>query len=405
MGGGPAGASAAYWAASAGLDVLVLERKHFPRPKTCGDGLTPRAVKQLTDMGLAKTLNGYHRFKGLRTSAHGQTLSMPWPKHSIYPPYGYVAVRSSLDQAVLSRAAEAGAEVRFGAEATSPLLTDGLCGGVAVRYREDGGNEDIPARYLVIADGANSRIGRFLGCSRDRSFPQGMAIRTYFASPLHADPWIESVLDVRDRNGDSLPGYGWVFPLGDGTVNVGIGLLSTYKGFRSVNTSWLMKEWAHALPGHWEVDPEAPVSPPTGGRLPMAGSIQPKAGPNFLVVGDAAGSVNPFNGEGIDYAYETGRLAAELISEAVICDDGTALSHYPELLETEYGLYFKVARLFSYLIGRPALMGELTRLGMRSQVLMEGAFRIMANLMREEEPGAAEYVYRSLARVAKLWPE
>ena len=134
----------------------------------------------------------------------------------------------------------------------------------------------------------------------------------------------------------------------------------------------------------------------------MAGSVEPKAGPNFLVAGDAAGSVNPFNGEGIDYAYETGRLAAELVAEAVICNDGMTLSHYPELLEKEYGLYFKVARLFAQLIGRPRLMSQLTRAGMQSQALMEGAFRIMANLMREDEHGPAEAVYRSLAWAARL---
>ena len=119
---------------------------------------------------------------------------------------------------------------------------------------------------------------------------------------------------MRDRNGATLPGYGWIFPLGDGTVNVGIGLLTTYRHWRDVNTSHLMREWAHAAPERWGLRPEDPLAPPVGGRLPMAGSVNPKAGPNFLVVGDAAGSVNPFNGEGIDYAYETGRLAADLVA-------------------------------------------------------------------------------------------
>lgn len=384
---------------------MVLEKKRFPRQKTCGDGLTPRAVKQLADMGLSSQLEGYHKFEGLRTSAHGRTLELPWPKHSIFPAHGYVAVRSELDQMVLENAEEAGAEVHYGAEAISPILINGLCKGVDVFDRTIGERTSVRARYLIIAEGANSRIGRALGCRRDRSYPQGMAIRTYFASPRHDEPWIESVLDVRDRNGDPLPGYGWIFPLGDGSVNIGIGLLSTYKNYRGVNTSWLMEEWAHAVRDFWNINPAAPLMPPVGGRLPMAGSVEPKAGPNFLVAGDAAGSVNPFNGEGIDYAYETGRLAAELVSEAVICNDGMTLSYYPELLEKEYGLYFKVARLFAQVIGRPRLMSQLTRVGMQSQALMEGAFRIMANLMREDEHGPAETVYRSLAWAARLKPE
>ena len=86
----------------------------------------------------------------------------------------------------------------------------------------------------MVADGSNSRFGRALGTWRDRSYPQGMAIRGYYESPMHDDPWIESALDVRDRNGASLPGYGWIFPVGNGTINVGVGLLSTFRDWKSL---------------------------------------------------------------------------------------------------------------------------------------------------------------------------
>ena len=137
----------------------------------------------------------------------------------------------------------------------------------------------------------------------------------------------------------------------------------------------------------------------------MAGSVGPKAGPNWLVVGDAAGSVNPFNGEGIDYAYETGRIAANLIAEASARGDNAVLARYPDLLEEEYGLYFKVARLFSRVIGNPTLIRELTRVGMRSQPLMEWALRIMANLMRDEDRGAAESAYTAIAGIVRMVPD
>jgi len=385
--------------------VVVLERKRFPRDKTCGDGLTPRAVKQLVDMGLGAEIESYHRFDGLRAVACGHTRELPWPEHPIYPSHGYVVRRSTLDAAVLEHARKAGALVWHGAEATEPLLAGSLCRGVRALDRASGEHSDVEASYLVVADGANSRVGRGLGCRRERSWPQGMAIRSYFESPNGDDPWIESALDVRDRNGATLPGYGWIFPLGDGTVNVGIGLLTSYRDWRNVNTSHLMEEWAYAAPDRWGLDPAAPLAAPVGGRLPMAGSVNPKAGPNFLIVGDAAGSVNPFNGEGIDYAYETGRLAAELVAEAVICDDGLALSRYPELLEAEYGAYFKVARLFAYAIGRPRLISRLVQFGMQSQTLMEWALRIMANLMDTDDPGTAEYIYKTAAGAAWLWPD
>ncbi len=419
VGGGPAGAAAAYWLAEAGRDVLVVEKKRFPREKTCGDGLTPRAVKQLEDMGLGSELERFHRFDGLRAIAHGISIEMAWPAHPVFPSHGFVVRRRDLDHLVARRAERAGAVLWEGAEATAPLLDGGLVRGARVRRqpgegdgdgrggakRADAAEVEVRARYVVVADGSLSRFGRALGNARNRAYPQGMAIRGYFESPAHDDPWIESSLDLRDRDGNSLPGYGWIFPVGDGTVNVGVGLLSTFRDWKRVNTSKLIEEFSATLPGHWEVGPEAAVGSPTGGRLPMAGSVSPKVGPTWLVVGDAAGSVNPFNGEGIDYAYETARKAAECIDEALTTGRGLALREYGAWLEREYGLYFKVARQFAKVIGRPALMRELTRVGMQSRTLMEWSLAIMANLLRPDEVGPAEAVYRSIARLAAVVPE
>ena len=405
VGGGPAGAAAAYWLARAGHDVVVAEKKQFPRDKTCGDGLTPRAVHQLEQMGLAGRLTEYHRFAGLRTIAHGRTIEMQWPDHPVFPSHGYVVRRRDLDTFVAENAAEAGASLLGGHEVTAPIVRDGLVRGATLVRKSDGEVITVEARYVVVADGANSRFGRALGTARNKAYPQGIAIRGYYESPMHADPWIESALDVRDRNGNSMPGYGWIFPVGDGTINVGIGLLSTFRDYKSVNTTHLMDEWAHTLPEHWGIDPDAPLAPPTGGRLPMAGSVDPKVGPTWIVVGDAAGSINPFNGEGIDYAYETGRMAAGLVAEALATGSGRPLQRYPDLLEAEYGLYFKVARLFVKAIGRPALMREMTRVGMHSQTLMEWVLRIMANLLRPDELGPAEAVYKMAAGIARMVPE
>jgi geranylgeranyl reductase family protein len=385
--------------------VCVLERKAFPRDKTCGDGLTPRAVHQLREMGLEPAIAArHHHHVGLRAEAHGITLDLPWPDHPVFPSYGYVVRRRDLDGLVAEQAGAAGATVRESSEALRPLTRDGHVIGALVKDKASGETREVHARYVVVADGSLSRFGRALGTARDKSYPQGIAIRGYFESPLSADPWIESCLDVHDRGGRSLPGYGWIFPLGDGTINVGIGLLSTYKGYRDVNTTHLMREWAATAPERWGIDPDAMLAPPTGGRLPMAGSVNPKVGPNWLVVGDAAGSINPFNGEGIDYAYETARMAADLIDEAIVSGTGQPLQRYTTMLDDEYGLYFRVARSFARIIGQPMLMRELTRVGMRSQSLMEWVLRIMANLLRDDELGPAEAAYRSVARIARLAP-
>jgi geranylgeranyl reductase family protein len=405
VGGGPAGASAAYWLAEAGHHVVILEKKRFPREKTCGDGLTPRAVRQLNEMGLAERLAEYHRFVGLRSKAHGLTLELEWPAHADYPSYGYVVTRRNLDEMVADQAVKAGATFWPATEAVEPLLENGLVVGAAAHRKESGTTEAVRGRYLLVADGANSRFGRALGTARSRRYPLGMAIRGYFRSPRHDEPWIESHLDLRDRKGDALPGYGWIFPVGDGTVNVGVGLLSTFKGWKSVNTSHLMDAFVAMAPPTWDIRPETAVGPPTGGRLPMGGSVHPSAGPTWLVAGDASGAINPFNGEGIAYAYETGRMAATALDEALRTGDGLALARYPERLEEVYGLYFRVARLFVRAIGNPAVMAELTRIGMHSKTLMEWVLRIMSNLLRPDELGPAEAAYRTLEKLVARGPE
>jgi flavin-dependent dehydrogenase len=307
---------------------------------------------------------------------------------------------------VVENAISAGAEFFEGMEAIRPLHDDNSeIQGALVINHETSEELEIKAKFLAVADGANSRFGRSLGSNRNKSYPMGMAIRGYFESPLDKEPWIESALDVKDRNGNSMPGYGWIFPVGNGTINVGIGLLSTFRDYREVNTTHLFNEFALTLPDYWDINPLTPIEPPTGGRLPMAGSVGPKAGHNWLLVGDAAGSVNPFNGEGIDYAYETGRLAASLFVEANLQHDNKVLQRYPDLLDEEYGLYFKVARLFAKIIGNPVLIRELTRVGMHSQTLMEWALKVMANLMKENDKGLDEAAYGMIASIVKMIPD
>jgi geranylgeranyl reductase family protein len=405
VGGGPSGAAAGYWLAEAGHRVLIVEKKVFPREKTCGDGLTPRAVRQLEDMGLGERLEGHLRYEGLRSIAHGVTLELEWPEHPDFPSYGYVVRRRDLDEMVADQAVKAGATLWPGAEATEPILDGGLLAGAVVHRKEDDRAESVDARYVVVADGSNSRFGRMLGSARDRSYPLGMAVRGYFRSPRHDDPWIESHLDIHDRQGNNLPGYGWIFPVGDGTINVGVGLLSTFSGWKDINTSHLMDAFCATAPSSWGISPETSCGAPTGGKLPTGFSVKPAVGPAWIQVGDAAGGVNPFNGEGISVAYETGRYAAEAIDEALVTGDGLALRGYETRLAETYGLYFKVARLFVRAIGNPAVMRELTRVGFQSRTLMEWILRIMANLLRPDEVGPAEAVYKTVAAMVAVAPE
>ena len=232
-------------------------------------------------MGLADQLADHHRFDGLRSIAFGRTLELEWPDTPDFPRHGYVVTRHDLDDLVAQRAVKAGATSAAGlrGRGADRRARPGPGRGRDAR-RSNGRTVEVRGRFVVVADGANSRFGRALGTQRDRSYPQGMAIRGYFASPRHDEPWIESHLDIRDRAGNVLPGYGWIFPVGDGRVNVGIGLLSTFNQWKEVNTSKLMDDFVAWAPDSWDIRPETSCGPPTGGRLPMGLSVGPHAGPD-----------------------------------------------------------------------------------------------------------------------------
>lgn len=433
IGGGPSGSACAYWLAEAGWDVALVESKVFPRDKTCGDGLTPRSVRQLADMGIEGALVGAHRYGGMRAHGYGQVLDMAWPDHPTFPSYGYVISRHDLDGIVNDRAAKAGASVWQGTEALEPLLAEGSpsssgrpaaagrrsgpgsrseagsllpsCIGALVKDKATGATRRIEARYVVVADGSNSRFGRALGTARDRDQPMGLALRGYYRSPGHDQPFIESHLDIRNDDGDVVPGYGWIFPMGDGRVNVGVGLLSTDRRWKGVNTTTLMEHFVAGAPSEWELSPATSLGPPTGGKLPMGLSIGPRIGPTTVVVGDATASINPFNGEGIAYGYESGRLAAAALGGALSGEGFEALRGYDEALDDTYGLYFHMARLFVRMISHPEVMKACVGTGLRWQWLMEWIFRMMANLLRPDETGPAEALYRLGILIDRVTPE
>ena len=412
VGAGPSGSACAYWLAEAGWSVCLIEKKQFPREKTCGDGLTPRSVYQLREMGLEDSVAAKgHRFNGLRAFGFGATLEMNWPEHPVFPGYGYTITRFNLDGLVAQRAESLGATLLNGVEAIALLEPseapdDALKGaaGVVVRGKDDSVAE-IRARYLVVGDGQNSRLGRELGTVRNKSWPMGMALRGYYTSDRHDEAWIDSHLDIRDPKGDVVPGYGWIFPLGDGRVNVGVGLLSTGGAWKGVNTTKLQEYFVAQVANAWGLNDETCCGPPTGGRLPMGLALGPHVGANTLTIGDAAGAVNPFNGEGIAYGYETGRLAASVVGEALFANDPTLLAHYDELLEEAYGDYYKVARAFVRVISEPRILSACVGAGLRIEPLMKQLLEIMANLMSNDRSGPAEVGYRALVRLADVVPE
>ncbi|HVF54287.1 MAG TPA: geranylgeranyl reductase family protein [Actinomycetota bacterium] len=402
VGGGPSGAAAAHFLASRGHSVIVCEKKDFPREKTCGDGLTPRAVKVLEEMGLGSQLGDWARVQGLRVHAAGRVLELAFPQLDDFCDYGLVKPRKDLDQIVLDNAEAAGAKVLYHTQVTEPVFDGGVLKGVIAK--RDGDAEEFRARWVICAEGAATKFARSLGRVRNLDYPMGFAIRQYFRSPMENSGWFEAYLDVRSGP-DALPGYGWVFPVGDGTVNAGVGLLSTFGGWRDINLHDLQSNFIGNLPPEWEVNTETVCSKPRAGRLFMGASVWPPHGPGFLLTGDAAGMINPCNGEGIAYGYETGRIAARHIDEALRAGTGPSLPGYTRELERTYGPYFRLGRRFVRLIGHPVLMEKLVSLGMRSQTVMSFALTLMANLEDSHAHNAEQKGLKAMIKLAELKPQ
>ncbi len=402
VGGGPAGSAAAYWLARDGHEVTLVEKKEYPRDKTCGDALTPRAIRQLQDMEFDFEIAPFHRITGLRSYAGDDlVIELPWPDHSRFPNWGGMIRRSDLDGQVATLAEKQGVRIMEKTSAT-PVIEDGVLTSVALDH--NGQTETVTPDVTVIADGSMNRFGRDLGTARRKDYPMGLAVRGYYSSPRSTDPFLESQLDLRDSSGATMPGYGWVFPLGDGTVNVGVGLLSTFKRWKHVNTTHMMRDYVAVAPDYWELSDDAKLTNPVGGKLTMAFSKAPLVGSNWLTIGDAAGAINPWNGEGISYAYETGRIAAGYVGESLAADDLGLLKRYPRHLEDEYGLYYKMARVFVKLIGYPSVMRTIAHTGLRNSTLMAWTLKVMANLLDEDDKHMGERTYDALAEVVRALP-
>lgn len=398
VGAGPGGGTAAYHLAALRRRVLVVDKAKFPREKVCGDGLTPRAVRCLQDMGIETDGPGWARADGLRIVGAGVTLDLPWPELATFPGHGLVRTRLDFDALVLDRVRERGAVVWEETQVEGPLTDDrGVVVGVSLT--RNGDRAEVRAPVVIASDGAASRFGTSLGWQRIPSRPMGVAVRTYYRSPRSAETYLESYLELW-RGSDLLPGYGWIFPLPDGTVNVGLGLLNTSPHFQNVDYKRLLDSWLAGFPAEWGFTPRNRIGKVRGGPLPMGFNRAPVARPGLMVVGDAAGVVNPFNGEGIAYAMETGRMAAEVADQALAAGDPRALRAYPERLREAYEGYFILGRVFVRAIGHGAVMRTLTRYGLPNRTLMRFAFKILGNLTDPRGGDAADRLINALSRMA-----
>lgn len=409
VGAGPGGSATAYHLARHGVRVLLLEKTEFPREKVCGDGLTPRAVRQLIRMGVGTSPEaGWLHNKGLRVIGGGVRLELDWPDLASFPNYGLVRTRLDFDDLLAQRAVAAGAKLRTSVNVLGPVLdADDRVIGVQAEVGPDKEPATFHAPLVVAADGVSGRFPLALGLAKREDRPIGVAVRRYYRSPAkHDDDYLESWLELRAKGSDALlPGYGWIFGLGDGRVNVGLGVLNSSSAFGKTNYRKLLTDWLANTPEEWGMTDESNAEGPTlGAALPMGFNRVPHYTRGVLLVGDSGGMVNPFNGEGIAYAMESGEMAAEVVVQALARPAGAererALMAYPQELKARFGGYYRLGGVFVKLIGRPEIMRMATRHGMPHPMLMRFVLKLLANLTDPRGGDAMDRVINAMTKVA-----
>ncbi|MBV9315114.1 MAG: geranylgeranyl reductase family protein [Pseudonocardia sp.] len=411
VGAGPAGSTAAAYLARGGLDVLLLEKATFPRPKVCGDGFTPRGMKQIIDLGVdCSQAGGWLHNRGLRVLGGGVSLELDWPELGSFPDFGAVRRRRDFDELLVRHAQKSGARLREDTTVTAATLDERTGRITGVRGHVGRGKDKRPVSFrapLTFAcDGVSARVALSLGMVKRDDRPMGVAVRRYYTSPRTNDDYLESHLELWDRsdpdNPKLLPGYGWIFGMGDGTSNVGLGILSTSRAFGSTDYRALLSSWLNSTPGEWGYREENAVGPIGGAALPMGFNRTPHYRPGLLLVGDSAGTVNPFNGEGIAYAMESSSIAAGCAIQA-LARSGPAAEHalrnYPLAMRSALGGYYRLGNLFSRAIGNPTVMRLATRHGLPRKTLMAFLLKVLANLYDPRGGDATDRVIHAMTRL------
>jgi geranylgeranyl reductase family protein len=392
VGAGPSGSTTAYYLAKAGFHVLLRDKFNFPRDKTCGDGLTPRALHILDDMGLHDTLlqAGYHCHKLELISTKGDTVSAPLPKKENLCDYLLVVPRVILDNIILERALASGASFQTPVRVTGIEQENNI---MLVRGEQGAKTSTFRARMVVHATGANTKL--LLTTGLLKKMPQMiLAVRTYYDG-------ITGTIDAAQCRFDNvpLPGYAWIFPVSPTSINVGIGL------FRDGLASRWMPKTAHIAfntfiqspPLQRLLDGSKQASPIKGFPIRVDFARSPTYGERTMIIGEAAGLVNPITGEGIDYGMESGKMAAEHLTQMFAIGDFSLnqLAAFDKQLRQRYQRLFVLCDRLRLLYLNPFFVNLVVRAVARNDELMN----LFMNIAIENQNISRGFAPSTIAKV------
>jgi geranylgeranyl reductase family protein len=387
VGAGPGGSATAHFLSSRGLDVLLLDRAEFPRDKTCGDGLTPRALRVLDHMGILDDVSR------LACSVEGYEVVAPNGRSTtaaITASHGAMVVpRMVLDDLILRRAVSSG--VRFEGGVTVSHVTPTAQG---ARVEAQNG-QSFDGRVAIVATGAATGVLNRSGILKHR--PRGLlAARAYFEDIEHD---VARQFQLR-FDGVPMPGYGWVFPTEPRAANVGVGFLPGARP--STTATKALHHFIHQPALELLLRGGQQTGPVKGYPIRVDFLSSPTFAERTLLVGEAAGLVNPLTGEGIDYALESGLIAANHIVKGLRTEFHDAWeTEYDGLLRQRFEKIFRFSEWIRDWYCKPLLLNVLVPLANRRPELRQ----LLASIvLGEREPrgyGPATMAGRLLIYLAR----
>ena len=363
VGAGPAGSAAAYYLARNGTDVLLIDKSDFPRDKTCGDGLTPRAVGVLGDMGILKRIEQLaHRVNGLEFISHnGKRITVSTETKSLYPNYLLVIPRLSLDKIILQQAIDNGAKFIGGSRV---IAVEDREGRAQVTVQRGAALSTYCASAVLMATGASAGLLRAVGLLQEKPYEPMLALRTYY----------ENVSDLTNHVqvhffDQKLPGYGWVFPISASAANIGVGLrqigaAKEKRSLRGLMESFLNKPLLKQMLSQ-ATQIGVTKSYPLRADFLATAAVRGRV----LAIGEAAGLVNPLTGDGIDFALESGKLAAEFLIGQFTRGEikPETVVQYDQILRKRYQSKFEFFELARSVLSFPIAMQSVFSIIGRSQ--------------------------------------